>query len=90
MGCIKFCIKDGIFDAIVDAVRGSSPMRTTVTIDDALFFQARTLSGIREAAPLIKAALQALIQRESAVRLARLGNSQPDLKDLPRKRELND
>lgn len=62
-------------------------MRTTVNLDDELFAQARKLSGIRENAPLLKAALQALIHRESAARLARLGGSQPDLKSVPRRRQ---
>jgi Arc/MetJ family transcription regulator len=61
-------------------------MRTTVTIDDALLKEARALSGLDENGPLLKAALQALIYRESALRLARLGGSQPDLKDIPRRR----
>ena len=61
-------------------------MRTTVTIDDALLAKAQSLSGISENGPLIKSALEALIQRESALRLARLGGSQPDLKDVPRRR----
>jgi Arc/MetJ family transcription regulator len=62
-------------------------MRTTVTIDDTLLKEARALSGLKENGPLLKAALQALIYRESALRLARLGGSQPDLQDLPRRRE---
>jgi hypothetical protein len=45
------------------------------------------LSGLKENGPLLKAALQALIYRESALRLARLGGSQPDLQDIPRRRE---
>ena len=61
-------------------------MRTTVTIDDALLKEARILSGLEENGPLLKAALQALIYRESALRLARLGGSQPDLEDIPRRR----
>lgn len=61
-------------------------MRTTVTIDDVLLKEARELSGLRENRPLLKAALQALIYRESALRLARLGGSEKDLKDIPRRR----
>ncbi|MGA3371937.1 MAG: type II toxin-antitoxin system VapB family antitoxin [Terracidiphilus sp.] len=61
-------------------------MRTTVTIDDALLKKARALTGVEENGPLLKAALQALIYRESALRLARLGGSQPDLEDIPRRR----
>ncbi|MGA2539733.1 MAG: type II toxin-antitoxin system VapB family antitoxin [Terracidiphilus sp.] len=64
-------------------------MRTTVTIDDALLKQARLLSGLEENGPLLKAALQALIYRESALRLARLGGSQPDLTDIPRRRTVD-
>jgi Arc/MetJ family transcription regulator len=62
-------------------------MRTTISVDDDLLAKARSLSGLRENGPLFKAALQSLIQRESALRLARLGGSQPDLQDIPRRRE---
>lgn len=65
-------------------------MRTTVSIDDGLLKQARSLSGLQGNGPLFKAALQALIYRESALRLARLGGSQPDLEDIPRRREPGD
>jgi Arc/MetJ family transcription regulator len=61
-------------------------MRTTVTLDDDLLKEAQALSGLRENGPLLKAALQALIHRESALRLARLGGSQPDLQQIPRRR----
>jgi len=53
-------------------------MRTTVNLDDSLLKQAQELSGLRENGPLLKAALQALIFRESALRLARLGGSEHD------------
>jgi Arc/MetJ family transcription regulator len=66
------------------------PVRTTVTIDDTLLKEARALSGIKENGPLFKAALQALVYRESALRLARLGGSQPDLQDIPRRRSSGD
>jgi hypothetical protein len=55
-----------------------------------LLKEAQTLSGLQENGPLIKAALQALIYRESALRLARLGGSQPDLQDIPRRRGSGD
>jgi len=61
-------------------------MRTTVTLDDKLLEDARELSGVSETGPLIKAALEALIQREAALRLARLGGSAPDMEDIPRRR----
>ncbi len=61
-------------------------MRTTITLDDELLEDARKLSGVKETGPLLRAALQALIYRETALRLARLGGSQPDLEDIPRRR----
>lgn len=61
-------------------------MRTTVALGDALLERARELSGMRETAALLREALTALIQRESARRLARLGGTEPDLRSVPRRR----
>jgi Arc/MetJ family transcription regulator len=61
-------------------------MRTTVTLDDQLLAQAQQLCGDLERSALLKEALQALVQRESAHRLAALGGSQPDLAPIPRRR----
>ncbi|MBY0333611.1 MAG: type II toxin-antitoxin system VapB family antitoxin [Acetobacteraceae bacterium] len=61
-------------------------MRTTVALDDALLERARELSGVRETAALLREALTALIQRESARRLARLGGSESGLGPVPRRR----
>lgn len=61
-------------------------MRTTVTLDDALLDRAQRLSGLRERSALLREALTALIQRESAVRLARLGGTEPGLAAPPRRR----
>lgn len=61
-------------------------MRTTVTIDDDLLKDATEMSGLTERSALIRAGLVALIERESARRLARLGGSQPHLEDIPRRR----
>ncbi len=61
-------------------------MRTTVTIDDELLEEARRLTGIKERSVLIRMGLEALVQRECSRRLARMGGSQPDLKDIPRRR----
>ena len=60
-------------------------MRTTVTLDDALLDRAERLSGLRERSALLREALAALIQRESAKRLARLGGTEAALK-APRRR----
>jgi Arc/MetJ family transcription regulator len=61
-------------------------MRTTVTLDAELLAQAQQLCGDQERSALLKEALQALVQRESARRLAALGGSQPDLAPIPRRR----
>lgn len=61
-------------------------MRTTVTLDEALVDRAQLLSGVQERSALLKEALNALIQRESARRLARLGGSEPQLRDITRRR----
>lgn len=61
-------------------------MRTTVTLDDALVARAQALTGLEEKSTLIRAALTALVERESARRLARLGGSDPDATAPPRRR----
>ena len=61
-------------------------MRTTVALDDELVERAQAYTGLREKSALIREALRALIERESARRLARLGGSQPDLAPAPRRR----
>ena len=60
-------------------------MRTTVNLDDALLERAQRLSGLRERSALLREALAALIQRESARRLARLGGTEGALR-LPSRR----
>ena len=61
-------------------------MRTTLNIDDRLLAEAQRITGIAEKAKLVRAGLQALIERESARRLAKLGGSEPQLKSIPRRR----
>ena len=61
-------------------------MRTTLALDDHLLAEARELTGLKEKSALVREALVALIQRESARRLARLGGSQPQLKPVARRR----
>jgi Arc/MetJ family transcription regulator len=61
-------------------------VRTTVTIDDELIDQAMALSGTRETSALLKQGLRALIEQESARRLARLGGSDPAATAAPRRR----
>ena len=60
-------------------------MRTTVALDDDLLAKAQALTGVSEITALLREALRALIQRESAKRLALLGGSEPQLEDVPRR-----
>jgi Arc/MetJ family transcription regulator len=61
-------------------------MRTTVTLDDQLLSRAVALTGVQERGALLREALTALIERESARRLAHLGGSEPALVAPPRPR----
>jgi Arc/MetJ family transcription regulator len=61
-------------------------MRTTLNLDDALIDKARLLTGIEERTALLHEGLRALIARESARRLAKLGGSEPRLAAIPRRR----
>jgi Arc/MetJ family transcription regulator len=63
-------------------------MRTTIALDDELIAKAQAFTGLNEKSALVREALKALIERESARRLARLGGSEPDLADVPRRRAL--
>lgn len=60
-------------------------MRTTLALDDKLLAQAQAYTGMTEKSALVREALKALIEREAARRLARLGGSEPDLR-APRRR----
>ena len=60
-------------------------MRTTLNIDDQLLDEARRITGMTEKAALVREGLRALIERESARRLARLGGSEPQLEPVRRR-----
>ncbi len=62
-------------------------MRTTLSLDDSLLAQAQALTGLSEKSALVREALKALLERESARRLALLAGSEPLLEDIPRRRE---
>lgn len=64
----------------------ASAMRTTLALDDHLLAEAASLTGVREKSALVREALKALIEREGARRLARLGGTQPDLEVPARRR----
>ena len=61
-------------------------MRTTLALDDDLIAEAQRLTGTKEKSALVRQALRALIEWESARRLARLGGSEPALTEVPRRR----
>jgi len=61
-------------------------MRTTIAIDDELLAKAQEYTGLQEKAALVREALKALVEREAARRLARLGGTEPQLRPTPRRR----
>jgi Arc/MetJ family transcription regulator len=61
-------------------------MRTTINLDDELLEEARRITGVKGRTALVHEGLRALIERESARRLARLGGSERQLRPVPRRR----
>ena len=61
-------------------------MRTTLNLDDGLMAEALRLTGLDEKTAVVHEGLRALIAREKARRLARLGGSEPQLGVPPRRR----
>jgi Arc/MetJ family transcription regulator len=76
MRCSDLCISKGV------------AVRTPLALDDELLAEAQRLTGMKEKSLLIREALTALIERESARRLARLGGTEPELVPPPRRRAL--
>ena len=60
-------------------------MRTTLNINNQLLAEAQSMTGLAEKTTLVREALKALIERESARRLALLGGSEPQLQPVPRR-----
>ena len=54
-------------------------MRTTLNVDEQLLNKEQQLTGIGGKAALVRKGLRALIERESARRLAKLGATEPDM-----------
>ena len=61
-------------------------MKTTLNIDDALLERAAFLNGILEKDPLVRMGLEALVSREAARRLAKMGGTDPRAKAGRRRR----
>lgn len=63
-------------------------MRTTVTIDDALYQQALEMADPgMDQSDLFREALQTFVRVQAAKRLAALGGSLPAMQDMARRRE---
>jgi len=61
-------------------------MRTTLNIEDSLIDRASKMTGIKEKTTLVKLGLEALIARESAMRLAKLGGTEKQLRRISRRK----
>jgi Arc/MetJ family transcription regulator len=72
-------------DAIFGAVR-RHPMRSTINIDDRLMEKARSLTGIKETAAIVRQALETLVRVEAGKRLIVLGGTMPEAEAAPRRR----
>ena len=73
-------------DLSTPALLMRGPMRTTLNIEDKLLVKAQRVSGLQEKTALVREGLKALIERESARRLAQLGGTEPQLQPVPRRR----
>ena len=62
-------------------------MRTTVTLDDALYEQALALADPQmDKADLFRQAVQTFVRVQAGKRLASLGGTTPQMQDVPRQR----
>ena len=68
------------------ALHPEASVTITITFDDELLLKASSLTGLIDRSALVREALKALIERESARRLARLGGSEPKRMPIPRRR----
>ena len=63
-------------------------MRTTVTIDDALYERALEVADpAMDKADLFREAIKTFVRVQSAKRLAALGGTMPEMQEIPRRRE---
>jgi Arc/MetJ family transcription regulator len=62
------------------------PVRSTINLDDNLMEQAKSLTGTKETAALVRQALETLVRVESGKRLIALGGTMPEAEVAPRRR----
>ncbi len=67
-------------------IYGGSNMRSTINIDDNLMERAKSLTGTKGTAALVRQALETLVRVESGKRLIALGGSMPEAEASPRRR----
>jgi Arc/MetJ family transcription regulator len=65
-------------------------MRTTLTLDDELLRAVKEYSALKGKSAVVRAALEALIERKAARRLVRLGGTEPNLTPPPRGQSARD
>ena len=64
-------------------------MRTTVSIDDVLYEKAlKVADPAMDRADLFREAIKTFVRVQGAKRLASLGASTPEIRDIPRRREV--
>ncbi len=61
-------------------------MRSTINLDDNLMERAKSLTGTKETAALVRQALETLVRVESGKRLIALGGTMPEADLTPRRR----
>lgn len=73
---------------IIDALENG--MRTTVTIDDALYERALEVADpSMDKADLFREAIKTFVRVQAAKRLAALGGRAPDMTEIPRSRDVS-
>lgn len=81
MPALNLSPNDAIFGATTEAI-----MRSTINLDDRLMEKARSLTGIKETAAIVRQALETLVRVEAGKRLVVLGGTMPEAEAAPRRR----
>jgi hypothetical protein len=77
---------DWMLILMIMCIKRSADMRTTVTIDDALYEQALQVADPDlDKADIFREAMKTFVRVQAAKRLAALGGSMPQMQDVPRR-----